>query len=64
MTRSEELRAIAARARHFAENIVTDQGLVRKLLIYADELDLEVQQLESSPEAQCAPGKTADDRCK
>jgi hypothetical protein len=62
--RTEELRAIAARARHFAENIVTDQGLVRKLLSYADELEVEAQQLESASQVQCAPSTTADDRCK
>jgi len=60
VTRTEELRAIAARARHFAENIVTDEGLARKLLNYADELDVEVQQLESSTAAQSAPKPSAN----
>jgi hypothetical protein len=60
---SEALRAIATRARHLAENVVTDSELAQKLLAYADELDEDARRLEGNAKAdQSAPGEKMSSR--
>jgi hypothetical protein len=47
----EALRALAALARHLAENIVTNPELAEKLLAHADELDEDARRLEGIAKA-------------
>src|SRR5215471_11170626 len=60
---SEGLRALAMRARHLAENVVTDPELVRGLLAQADELDENARRLEGRAKAEGdAPGEEVGSR--
>jgi hypothetical protein len=60
---SQGVRALAARVRHLAENVVTDREVVQKLLAYADELDEDARRMEAGAElVWSAPGENVSGR--
>jgi hypothetical protein len=48
VAKSEELRALAARLRHLAENVVTNEEVAEALLQHAADLDGEADRSESA----------------